>query len=64
LLPFASASALALERVFMTDADAALFANVKVGAHGASIAGTGFELARANVTAGHESWFGRIVQVV
>jgi hypothetical protein len=48
----------------MTDADAALFANVKVGAHGASIAGTGFELARANVTAGHESWFGRIVQVV
>ena len=48
----------------MTDADAALFANVKVGAHGASIAGTGFKLARADVTAGHESWLGRIVQVV
>ena len=48
----------------MTDADAALFANVKVGAHGASIAGTGVELARAHGTAGHESWFGRIVQVV
>jgi hypothetical protein len=64
LLLFASASALALQRVLVTDADAALLANVKVSALCASVTGTGFEFASADVTGSHECWFGRVVQVV
>jgi hypothetical protein len=64
LLLFASASALALQRVLMTNTHAALFANIKVSALCASVTGTGFEFARADVTSSHKRWFGWVIQVV